>query len=153
MSKRLTATGRFWAGLTKTETCWFWGNGKHKRYSTISVNGKPIKTHRFSWELHNGPIPDGMEVCHSCDVEPCCNPAHLWLGTHQENMQDALSKGRLKLPEDGGAPRRNQTHCKRGHEFTPENTKMIPSGRNCRICFRTYQKKWRAKQKTIGVQP
>lgn len=55
--------------------------------------------HRVAWELTNGTIPPGMEVCHSCDNRPCCNVAHLFLGTHQDNMTDMARKGRRRGPQ------------------------------------------------------
>jgi predicted HTH domain antitoxin len=52
------------------------------------------RAHKVAWILTNGPIPNGLMVCHKCDNPPCCNPNHLFLGTQTENMQDALAKGR-----------------------------------------------------------
>jgi len=86
---------RFWKNVEKKETCWIWKKATYKGYGVFNKgNRKTILTHRFSWELHNGPIPNGKSVCHSCDNPPCVNPSHLWLGTNDENRQDSVSKKR-----------------------------------------------------------
>lgn len=74
--------------------CWLWtGNKGHNGYGSIKVFGKMVSTHRFSYELHKGPIPDGMHILHSCDVKLCVNPDHLRLGDHAQNMKEAGERG------------------------------------------------------------
>ncbi len=63
-------------------------------YGRFSFNGKNRMAHKVAYEYWNGKIPDGLQVCHSCDNPPCCNPKHLFLGTNKENMEDKVAKGR-----------------------------------------------------------
>lgn len=96
---------RLVAKLSTTEPgkCWVWsgatGGGYH-RYGVIGTGAgsrRLVSTHRVAWELEHGPIPDGMMVLHDCpggDNPLCCNPAHLRLGTHAENMSDMVAKDR-----------------------------------------------------------
>ena len=81
-----------------TETgCWIWTRSKCRGYGRISYNGTGKMAHRISWEIHCGPIPEGMLVLHKCDVPACVNPEHLFLGTYKDNTQDAIKKGRLHI--------------------------------------------------------
>ena len=96
---------RFWNKVNKTDTCWLFTGYKNKKgYGKFKVN-KQILAHRFSYELHYGPIPKGMYVCHKCDNPPCIRPDHLFLGTQKDNMDDMLLKGRNnpKFGEDNAA--------------------------------------------------
>lgn len=78
--------------------CWEWNGGKsHHGYGVCcrpSRKGSRM-AHRVSWEVFVGPIPSGLNVLHRCDNPPCCNPAHLFIGTQQDNVDDCISKGRF----------------------------------------------------------
>ena len=97
---RKSLEARFWRGVDKrgpTE-CWPWKGTVHNGdYGQLGRggrgNGMVLASH-VSYELHCGPIPDGLEVCHTCDNPPCVNPAHLFLGTRQDNVDDRVRKGR-----------------------------------------------------------
>lgn len=92
---------RFWAKVNKTPTCWLWtANRLPKGYGVINVGGRAGSqqlAHRVSWELHFGPIPDGLWVLHRCDNPPCVRPDHLFLGTVQDNVDDMVTKGRANF--------------------------------------------------------
>ncbi len=100
---RLPEEERFHAKYIPEPTgdCWLWiGGDTGNGYGRIRrKGGKKILAHRLSWELHNGPIPDGLCVLHKCDTPPCVNPDHLFLGTQKDNIQDAFKKGRLFIPK------------------------------------------------------
>lgn len=96
-----TPEERFWRKTEKAapDECWMWTGGGHKFYGSFLIGGRgaPRKlAHRFSYELHKGPIPDGMLVMHICDNPRCVNPAHLKLGTPKQNMEDMFAKGRQR---------------------------------------------------------
>lgn len=81
--------------------CWLWNLTKYQNgYGWLKVFGKVVSAHRFSYQLYRGEIPDGLHVKHSCDVRHCVNPDHLSLGTHQENMQEAVERDRMPSGED-----------------------------------------------------
>lgn len=94
---------RFWARVNKKGPipahcpqlgrCWIWRD-TNKRYGEVKFRGKKHLAHRFMFELINGPIPKGLNVCHHCDTPKCVNPNHLFTGTHRDNILDSVKKGR-----------------------------------------------------------
>lgn len=98
---------RFWVSVDKSggpDACWPWTKGRRRGgYGQIYVNGKAVSANRFSYELHYGLIPNGMIVLHKCDNPPCCNPAHLQLGTYAENSADMVAKDRQAKGERHGS--------------------------------------------------
>lgn len=122
--------------------CWTWGKAKSHGYGVFTNGYKTYRAHVVSYEKFNGEIPEGLVVdhdCHnqdqtceggdSCAHRACCNPDHLILETRGGNV----SKGRATLT-NAVAKRKAQTHCKRNHEFTPENTYSPPKKPNDRLC-------------------
>lgn len=112
--------------------CWEWvGARSHPGYGSTSFNGKNTPTHRLMYELLVAPIPAGLVIDHLCRNPPCCNPAHLEPVTMRENILRGVGVTAREAV---------QTHCKHGHEFTPENTRVTPKGwRICRACARVIE--------------
>lgn len=195
---------RFWSRVLQKPGCWEWtGAVNDSGYGRIAVRGRMEGAHRVSWELHHGPIPRGLWVLHCCDNPPCTNPAHLFLGTCQDNLADMRAKGRsapnpsslviacprghmyddanTRITPDGSRACRacdreryyrrrdngdphtsgyrykgrllaSETHCKFGHEFTPENTYVSPRGRrDCRVCIRNRTAAHRRRSRSEGA--
>jgi hypothetical protein len=128
---------RFWEKVRKTETCWLWTGTSVNGYGYFHLGrerSKNVSAHRWAYANANGPIPEGLEIDHLCRVRACVRPDHLEAVTRTVNIRRAPSANGKK------------THCKRGHEFTPENTYLNTSGgrerRVCRECIRTHQRQW-----------
>lgn len=88
---------RFWSKVDRSggpDACWPWTRATHQGYGWFRLRGVSITASRFAWRITHGPIPVGLYVCHTCDNRPCCNPAHLWLGTQADNVRDMFAKGR-----------------------------------------------------------
>jgi hypothetical protein len=88
-------SARFWSKVDKTEGCWEWRAHRNEDgYGQIGVGGKVWRAHRLAWTLVHGEISAGQHVLHACDNPGCVNPAHLRLGTHDDNMDDVRIRGR-----------------------------------------------------------
>lgn len=141
----------FWAKADRREPdeCWPWIKGLSDGYGRVGFEGRLHLAHRIAYELEVGPIPDGLlldHTCHNADLEcpggplcmhrKCVNPKHLDPATFADNIRRGRSyNGSL-------------THCRRGHEYTPENT-IIQKGkyRSCKKCTRMKQAEHRAKRR------
>lgn len=114
--------------------CWIWqGFSAWNGYGGTSYRGKGWRVHRLSYFLHKGKIPDGHDVCHTCDVRLCCNPQHLWTGPRLENNRDTRKKGRDNNSQ--------KTHCPHGHPYDATNVYFRPDlgykgFRGCKTCAR-----------------
>lgn len=112
--------------------CWLWigadgGNGYGKFWDGEKVE----QAHRFAYRAYRGEIPEGLQICHVCDVRSCVNPSHMFLGTAKENQLDMMRKGRFR---NGKMPRNAKTHCIHGHEYTEDNSYWSNGFRKCRTC-------------------
>lgn len=93
--------------------CWLWRGYAPNGYGRMSIAGHMQSTHRIAYRLFVAPIPEGLDVCHRCDTPACVNPAHLFVGTRQDNLDDMVDKGRhwwakhevaRERDKDGGLP-------------------------------------------------
>lgn len=125
----------FWERLEQVGDCWVYtGLKTYNGYGQINVGGFR-RAHRYAWSELRGPIPEGLDLDHLCKNRACCNPDHL------EVVTTAVNNARAN-----GFPGGVQTHCLRGHEFTPENTRIFQGERRCRACQRIYRERERMKR-------
>jgi len=96
----------FMSRINKTDGCWYWtGRERTKGYGGFTISNKECLAHRVSYEHFVGPIATGLFVCHRCDTPGCVNPAHLFLGTNSDNINDMYAKGRYPLQRLRDMPR------------------------------------------------
>lgn len=108
------------------------GYGKHRNQQTL---------HRWVWEQVNGPIPEGKLVRHRCDNPPCFRYDHLLLGTVADNSADMMERGRGR-----GQFTADATHCRNGHEYTPETVYEGRGVRECKVCRREAQARYKERR-------
>jgi hypothetical protein len=135
----LKNAARFWSkveGADSPDECWVWMANAPHGYGQFWLDGGQRYAHRLAYEYVIGPIPEGMELDHRCRNKLCVNPAHLDAVTHGENMWRGV--------------RAKATHCKHGHEYTPENTYMGPrkNGQTFRVCRTCIRERQRARTRT-----
>lgn len=126
---------KFMEKVSKDPTgCWLWtGSLDTPGYGTVGSDSRKWLAHRVAYRLFVGPIPDGLTIDHLCRVRHCVNPDHLEPVTNAENIRRGMSPSAINA---------RKTHCTHGHEFTPENTRITPQGRKCRICVRREKQGW-----------
>ena len=124
-----TPQARFFSKVTVTDGCWLWnGTLNEHGYGVLSVHNRLVYAHRLSYELHVGPIPEGLVLDHLCRTPSCANPQHLEAVTQAENNARGMSYSAINA---------RKTHCDHGHEFTEANTYRRPDNpmhRQCRTC-------------------
>jgi hypothetical protein len=109
---------RFWLQVGKTIGCWTWkGRVDKDGYGEFY----PLMAHRFSWQLHNGPIPENLCVLHHCDNPPCTNPDHLYIGTPSDNAHDRMIRGRERGELHGMAIVNESQVREIRHRYVTEN--------------------------------
>lgn len=125
------------------DECWEWkGNSLKSGYGIFHSSRANGYAHRYSYELLIGPIPEGLVIDHLCRNPGCVNPSHLEPVTNRENILRGMSLA---------ARYARRTHCINGHEFTPENTRLMPGGdRQCRPCRRHREWVRRERRKALA---
>lgn len=121
-TRGLSLEDRFWSKVNKTETCWEWTAASLPLgYGVIRVDKSNVRAHRLSYEMHVGPIPEGMQVDHICHNPPCVNPEHLRLATNKQNREN---EGGLRATNTSGS--RGVTWNKRRNKW---QTQVCHNGR------------------------
>ena len=133
------------------DECWYWTAVTNPDgYGQLRIGRKMVLAHHLSYEHFVGPIPKGLQLDHLCRVRGCVNPRHLEPVTQRENILRGVGIAALNA---------KKTHCKNGHEFTPENTRPqahiskdgTKRGRSCLACHRLSSKALRDKKKVQNV--
>jgi hypothetical protein len=144
---------RMWTYIDQSagpDGCWPWTGARQRQgYGRTSIGPRHLRAHRVVLGAALGRELSPREyVLHHCDNPPCCNPAHLFLGTSSDNMRDAVAKGRHIGPA-------SRTHCKRGHDLSVHGVRWGGhAGRQCRVCNALRQRKdWKESRIQPPVEP
>lgn len=133
---------RFWRFVIPEPNsgCWLWGGVVSKKgypYFRAVSRQNTVLAHRFSYEMHKGKVPEGMEVDHVCKLRCCVNPDHLEAVTHLENIRRGTNQWR------------GVSHCVNGHEFSVGNTSFYKkdqyTGRRCKACARERAREYQSR--------
>lgn len=137
---------RFWSYVDKTSTCWVWTGWHNGRYPGFSIGRVKVYAHRFSYELANGSIPDGLTIDHLCRNKMCVNPAHLEAVTNQQNV---LRGDSPKVMSQRRRP--DQQLCGTGRH------PWVPGAKRCAACKLEANRASRARRKvrpdSVGTHP
>lgn len=140
----MTQNERFWSKVDKNgrNGCWVWTRSLSFGYGRFNINHlRWVKAHRFAYETLVEPVPEGLCLDHLCRNRRCVNPDHLEPVTMKVNLQR------------GNNWQRDKTHCKHGHEFTPDNTVWRKGFRKCRECNRiTCQRTYAEGKRSNGTR-
>jgi hypothetical protein len=140
------AEDRFWSKVRRTDLCWEWEASHDTRgYGLLWLDRRWIGAHRFAYELLVGRIPEGLELDHLCRNKGCVRPDHLEPVTHRENSIRAVPFKRVVRGY-------RVTHCKQGHEYTPENTILYRGHRSCRACANEANRRYRTRRRGFLVR-
>ena len=136
---------RFWSKVEKTESCWLWTGPTDEGYGRFfTQRERGGRAHRWSYEHHVGPIPDGLQIDHLCRVRRCVRPDHLEAVTQTENVRRG---------ESFAVEHAQRTHCVKGHELSGDNLATGSKGRRiCRECSRIRNREYRARLKAARAK-
>lgn len=138
----------FWERVNKTNSCWIWTGQAPNGYGRIDRSTGSYSSHRVSWELHFGRVPEGMHVLHKCDNPLCVNPEHLFLGSQVDNNTDKISKSRQAKGEDFPHAKLTEEKVREIREMTKQGYSQVELAQihkidNSRICAIVNGNSWR----------